>query len=64
MRHTEFWARMDAALGSAYSRTWAESQSIAELDHRTVVQALEAGEHPKAVWRAVWSVLNLPASAR
>ena len=24
MRHTEFWARLDAALGPAYSRAWAE----------------------------------------
>src|ERR1700755_2874233 len=47
MRHTEFWARMDHALGRAYSRTWAEQQVIAGLDHRTVTEALEAGEPPK-----------------
>ena len=33
---------------------------IAALDHRTVTQALEAGEPPKSVWRAVWERLELP----
>ena len=64
MRHTEFWARMDQNLGRAYSRTWAEQQVIAGLDHRTVVEALEAGEPPKRVWHAVWERLELPPSER
>ena len=64
MRHTEFWARMDHALGSAYARTWAEQQVISTLDHRTVTEALAAGESPKRVWLAVWERLGLPASER
>lgn len=64
MRHTEFWARMDEALGPAYARTWAESQVIGTLGGRTVVEALDAGHDPKAVWRAVWQVLELPPSLR
>lgn len=64
MRHTEFWARMEQALGPAYARTWAEQQVIAALDHRTVDEALSAGETPKRVWRAVWERLELPASER
>ncbi len=64
MRHTEFWARMDQVLGRAYSRTWAEQQVIATLGHRTVSEALEDGEPPKTVWRAVWERLELPASER
>ncbi len=64
MRHTEFWARMESALGSAYARTWAEQQVIPGLDHRTVDEALAAGETPKRVWRAVWERLELPASER
>lgn len=64
MRHTEFWARMDSALGSAYARSWAEQQTLAELDGRTVVEALEAGENLKSVWRAVWARLELPARDR
>jgi hypothetical protein len=64
MRHTEFWARMDGALGRDYSRAWAEQQVIGGLDHRTVTEALADGESPKRVWRAVWERLELPVSER
>jgi hypothetical protein len=64
MRHTEFWTRMEHALGSAYARTWAEQQVISDLGHRTVTEALDAGEAPKQVWRAVWARLDLPASEK
>lgn len=64
MRHTEFWARMDDALGPAYARSWADMFVIAELDGRTATQALAAGVPPKRVWAAVWSALELPASKR
>jgi hypothetical protein len=64
MRHTEFWSRMEHALGPAYARSWADQQVLAELGGRTVNQALAAGEDPKAVWRAVWAALELPARDR
>ena len=64
MRHTEFWARMDAALGTAYARTWAAQHVMAELGGRTVEEALAAGVPPKEVWRAVWAALELPPSDR
>ena len=64
MRHTEFWARMEQALGSAYARSWAEQHVLRELGERTVVEALSAGEQPKRVWRAVWAELELPAHER
>lgn len=64
MRHTEFWDRMDAALGSSYARSWAEQFVIRELAGRTAQEALDAGTPPKEVWRAVWSALELPASQR
>jgi hypothetical protein len=60
MRHTEFWERMDRALGRAYARVWAETFVIADLGGRTVVDALDAGVPPRQVWRAVWAVLELP----
>ncbi len=62
MRHTEFWARMDEALGPAYSRSWADMFVITELGGRTASEALAAGESPKRVWAAVWRVLELPAN--
>jgi Protein of unknown function (DUF3046) len=64
VRHTEFWTRMESALGPAYARAWAEQFVIGELGERTVVEALDAGEAPKAVWAAVWRTLDLPASDR
>ncbi|CAN5571434.1 hypothetical protein BH10ACT10_BH10ACT10_21190 [soil metagenome] len=64
MRHTEFWTRMDDALGAAYARTWAEQQVISDLGHRTVLEALDAGEPPKQVWRVVWERLGLPPSQK
>ncbi|MBY9075887.1 DUF3046 domain-containing protein [Nocardioides sp. WL0053] len=64
MRHTEFWARMESALGPAYAPVWSREHVIAGLGGRTVVQALDAGESPKNVWRAVWETLGLPPSER
>jgi hypothetical protein len=65
VRHTEFWERMEQALGSpAYARHWAEMQVIRALGGRTVVEALDRGEDPKDVWRAVRETLELPASER
>lgn len=64
MRHTEFWARMEAHLGSAYAYTWSREQVLADLGGRTVDEALASGEPTKQVWRAVWEALDLPASER
>lgn len=64
MRHTEFWARMDDALGESYARSWADMFVMAELGGRTASQALAAGVPPKEVWAAVWRALDLPASKR
>jgi hypothetical protein len=55
---------MDAALGPAYARSWSEQYVLADLEGRTVVEALDAGEPPKVVWAAVWRALRLPESER
>ena len=64
MRHTEFWARMEHALGTGYYQVWADQFVMAELGGRTVRQALDAGVSPKEVWRAVHHALGLPPSER
>ena len=64
MRHTEFWARMEHALGPAYARSWASMFVLGDLGGRTVDEALAAGVPPKEVWRAVWAALGLPARER
>lgn len=64
MRHTEFWARMEKALGAGYYEVWADTFVIRGLGGRTVRQALDAGVSPKEVWRAVHEVLELPPGER
>ena len=64
MRHTEFWSRMENALGSSYARIWAREHVLAGLGERTVQQALDDGEDAKLVWREVWRALKLPLSER
>ncbi|WP_310528690.1 DUF3046 domain-containing protein [Nocardioides sp.] len=59
MRHTEFWTRLDDAIGRARSRSWAELFVLSELGNRTTVEALDAGVAPKQVWAAVWRALEL-----
>lgn len=64
MRHTEFWDRMEQALGPSYARSWAQQHVMGALGERTAAEALEAGWSPKEVWRAVWEALDLPPSQR
>lgn len=64
MRHTEFWERLDHALGRARSRSWAELVVIPELGSRTTKEALDGGATPKEVWAAVWRELELPERDR
>ncbi|NBU32655.1 MAG: DUF3046 domain-containing protein [Actinobacteria bacterium] len=64
MRLTDFWQRMEEALGTAYARSWAADFRVAALDYRTVEQALADGEDTQAVWRAVHKTLELEAKYR
>jgi len=64
LRLTEFWARMEAALGPAYARSWARQQVLPGLGERTVQEALDDGWDAKRVWREVHQALKLPAHDR
>ncbi|MFI5428163.1 DUF3046 domain-containing protein [Aeromicrobium sp. UC242_57] len=64
MRHSDFWVRMDQQFGRAYARVWAGNHVMAVLGGRTASEALDAGEDPKTVWRAVHETLGLPPSER
>ncbi|WP_146827831.1 DUF3046 domain-containing protein [Aeromicrobium flavum] len=64
MRHSEFWKRMEAALGASYASSWAHQQAITALGGRTPMEALEAGVDPQQVWRAVHAALDLPSRDR
>ncbi|TIC85563.1 DUF3046 domain-containing protein [Nocardioides sp. GY 10127] len=63
MRHTEFWERMEEALG-AQARPFARLTVLRELGQRTPEEALEAGMTPKEVWAAVHTFAELPPSLR
>jgi hypothetical protein len=55
---------MHQHLGVTYAQVWADTQVIGALGSRTVTEALEAGEQPKTIWRAVHSHLDLPPRER
>ncbi|MFW6775158.1 DUF3046 domain-containing protein [Nocardioides sp. CPCC 205120] len=64
MRLTEFWARLEVAVGPRLARSWAQTQVHPALGNRTVVEALDAGEDPRDVWAVVHRTLELPDSER
>lgn len=63
VRLSEFWDRMNAAFGSIYAQSLALDYRVPALGC-SVSQAIERGDAPKAVWRAVCAEFNLPASVR
>ena len=63
MRHTEFWARLEHALGTGYYRAWASQFVISDLGG-TAQEALDGGVAPKQVWASVWRALELPDTER
>lgn len=64
MRLSEFWERMELQFGVGYASSVAADQVIAQLDGRTVNQALAEGESTKAVWRAVCQAFDVPSKLR
>ena len=63
MWRTQFWQRMDEALGPG-AATFAQDHVLTRLGDRTVNQALAAGEDAKEVWQAVRAELQLPDRLR
>jgi hypothetical protein len=64
VRLTEFWRRMHAVFGEGYADSWARDVTIADLDGRTVAEALADGIAAKQVWRAVCRQVEVPGSLR
>lgn len=64
MRMTDFWWRMERQFGSAYADSLARDQVIRQLGGRTVHEALEAGDEPAVVWRAVCEAFEVPVRDR
>lgn len=55
---------MEQHLGASYARSWAMQVVLSDLGGRTVMEALSAGVPCKQIWRAVWTMLDLPAKYR
>ncbi len=61
MRLTEFWRRMGEAF-DGHAQSIAELHVFSELGNRTPLQALEAGESAKDVWRGVCEGMEIPTA--
>ena len=55
---------MTEHFGAGYADSFARDHVVAALGGRTVVEALDAGEPAKTVWRAVCADQDVPASLR
>lgn len=64
VRLTHFRALMADEFGPVRAASLARDHVFADLDGRTVEQALDAGIDPKDVWRAVCEAFEVPAERR
>ncbi|MGO4955661.1 DUF3046 domain-containing protein [Luteococcus sp. Sow4_B9] len=64
MSETELWRRMGRHLPPGRLEVWSETIALRELDGLTVREALDAGVPVLRIWRAVWSMLELPDELR
>ncbi|MEL4505697.1 DUF3046 domain-containing protein [Luteococcus sp. H138] len=64
MSETELWRRMAEHLPPGRLEIWAESIVLGDLGGRTVQEAIADGLPFTTIWRAVWAMLDLPASYR
>lgn len=63
MRYSEFWDLVDDVLG-AQGRTVARDVVVDALGDRTALAALDDGEDPARVWRALCDAADVPAELR
>jgi DUF3046 family protein len=61
MRTTVFRNMMAREFGEVRADMLARDHVFSALGGRTVDQALEAGQQPKEIWRAVCEVFEVPA---
>lgn len=63
MRLTDFWERLELALGASYAASWAHDTVLPQLGC-TVMEAISRGDETKDIWRAVCAFTEVPASLR
>jgi Protein of unknown function (DUF3046) len=64
VRLTHFRRLMDDEFGAVRAGSIARDHVFGALGGRTVEQALEDGEEPRDVWRAVCAEFEVPAERR
>jgi hypothetical protein len=64
VRLSHFWTLMNDEFGPTYAGTLARDHVVGSLGNRTVLQALEEGEPPRAVWLALCDDMDVPESRR
>jgi Protein of unknown function (DUF3046) len=64
VRLTDFWSRLEVALGAGYARSWAHDHVLASLGGRTVEESIADGVETVVIWRAVHAELALHPSDR
>lgn len=64
VRLTHFRQLMDEEFGAVRAGSIARDHVFSALDGRTVAEALEAGDEPRAVWRVVCAEFDVPTERR
>ncbi|HYH29402.1 MAG TPA: DUF3046 domain-containing protein [Pseudonocardia sp.] len=64
MRLTYFRELMEGEFGAVRAASVSRDHVFAELDGRTVEEALEAGVEPRQVWLAVCNAYDVPPARR
>jgi hypothetical protein len=63
VRLSDFWQRMELRFGVGYAQSVAADYRVTALG-ATVVEALERGDSPKSVWRAVCQEFEVSSKLR
>ncbi|MFL6162298.1 MAG: DUF3046 domain-containing protein [Jatrophihabitantaceae bacterium] len=63
MRLSEFWKRMETRFGATYAHSLAADYRLNSLG-ATVRDAIERGDSPQSIWRAVCLELDVPQKLR
>ncbi|MGN5239870.1 MULTISPECIES: DUF3046 domain-containing protein [unclassified Rhodococcus (in: high G+C Gram-positive bacteria)] len=64
MRLTEFHEMVRDEFGQVYGDALLRDHILLELGGRTAEQAIEAGQEPREVWRALCEEFDVPAVRR
>ncbi|MDV3221106.1 MAG: DUF3046 domain-containing protein [Intrasporangium sp.] len=61
---SHFWMLMNDEFGEEYASSLARDHVLGTLGGHTVLEALEQGEPPRAVWEALCDDMDVPAERR